>query len=75
MRVKLLLLVMIVNITVLAQRNMSFSERIRTVESVVNGDRQKPAVISLNGNDVVTVSYNAKGTTNYFRFIYAEGSK
>ena len=58
MRVKLLLLVMIVNITVLAQRNMSFSERIRTVESVVNGDRQKPAVISLNGNDVVTVSFD-----------------
>lgn len=25
--------------------------------------------------DVITVNYNATGTTNYFRFIYAEGSK
>ena len=69
MRVKLLLLVMIVNITVLAQRNMSFSERIRTVESVVNGDRQKPAVISLNGNDVVTVSFDDM-THDYVRYVY-----
>ena len=69
MRLKLLLLVMIVNITVLAQRNMSFSERIRTVESVVNGDRQKPAVISLNGNDVVTVSFDDM-THDYVRYVY-----
>lgn len=25
--------------------------------------------------DVITVNYNATGATNYFRFIYAEGSK
>ena len=45
MRVKLLLLVMIVNITVLAQRNMSFSERIRTVESVAALRGKKPEEI------------------------------
>ena len=55
--------------TAFCQRNVSFSERIRTVECVVNGDRQKPPVISLNSNDVVTVSFDDM-THDYVRYLY-----
>ena len=55
--------------TAFCQRNVSFSERIRTVECVVNGDRQKPPVISLSSNDVVTVSFDDM-THDYVRYLY-----
>ena len=29
--------------------------------------------LPVSKNDIFTVTYNATGTTNYFRFIYAEG--
>lgn len=69
MRIKLCLLMFLVCATAFCQRNVSFSERIRTVECVVNGDRQKPPVISLNSNDVVTVSFDDM-THDYVRYLY-----
>ena len=69
MRTKLCLLMFMVCATAYCQRNVSFSERIRTIETVVNGDRQKPPVISLNSNDVVTVSFDDM-THDYVRYLY-----
>ena len=69
MRAKLCLLTLLVYATAFCQRNVSFSERIRTVECVVNGDRQKPPVISLNGNDIVTASFDDM-THDYVRYLY-----
>lgn len=55
--------------TVLAQQNRSYAEHIRTVEAVVNGDRSLPPVITLNGGDKVTVSFDDI-THDYVRYVY-----
>lgn len=52
-----------------AQQNRSYSERIRTLEVVVNGDRQQPPVISLSGDDKIAVQFDDM-THDYVRYLY-----
>lgn len=56
-------------VNVCAQQNRSFAEHIRTVETIVNGDRTRPAVIVLNSDDRITVSFDDI-THEYTRYVY-----
>lgn len=56
-------------VSAFAQQNRSFSDHIRTVETVVNGDRQLPSMIKLDGSDVVKVSFDDM-THDYVRYVY-----
>lgn len=55
--------------SVCAQQNRSFAEHIRTVETIVNDDRTLPAVIALDSDDKVTISFDDI-THEYVRYVY-----
>lgn len=51
------------------QRNEIYNERIRTVQTVVNGNWQAMPIMTLGGNNSLTISFDDL-THNYHRYIY-----
>lgn len=65
----LALLVALPGTGAMAQHSRSFVEHIRTVETVADGDRSLPPVISLDSDDKVSVSFDDM-THEYVRYLY-----
>lgn len=59
---------MLVAVCAAAQRNTAFSERIRSLEVTVDGDRTRPAVAKL-GSESVEISFDDM-THDYVRYVY-----
>ncbi len=55
--------------------NMINNTNNMNVNSVATGAINCRLMIPVSKNDVVTINYTAAGTTNWFRFVYANGTK